>query len=215
MHISNPEQIDMDPKQRIFWLTIPPLLVGILLLAKLNTLDVVTKDNYSELGYYQLSEPRKLKAFSLLDQNGKSVNNQSLVGQTSLIFFGFTYCPDVCPTTLSILNMAIQDLKVKPQVVMISVDPERDNPAALSAYMAGFNPDFTAYTGSIDETKSLAKNLDSDFRKVNLESDNNWTIDHTANIIVINKHGEYQGLIRPPHQIANIATILELIAREG
>ena len=209
----------MDSKHVAFWLTIPIVLVGVLFLARSNTLDIVTQKNYQELGYYQLAQPRPVTSFTLQNHLEEPVDVDSLKGRISAIFFGFTHCPDVCPTTLSILNMATEKLKNPPQVILVSVAPERDTPALLSQYVTGFNKSFIAYTGSVDQVRQFARQLDAKFEKSALLSEQPggtmWSVDHTANIVIVNKQGEYQGMIRPPHNVASIETILELLERDS
>ena len=205
----------MDSKQLSFWIIVPILLIGSLFLARFNTLDIVSKENYQEFGFDERPMPKSLSNFSLLNQEGEKVDANSLIGQQSLIFFGFTFCPDVCPTTLSILNMAIAKLKNPPRVILISVDPERDTVPLLKDYVKSFNPNFEAFTGHIDEINNIANQLEAGFRKVPGDSESDWTVDHTGNIVVINAKGEFQGLIRPPHQVEAIATLLEIMEREA
>ncbi|MFT7685207.1 MAG: protein SCO1/2 [Candidatus Azotimanducaceae bacterium] len=205
----------MDSKQLSFWIIVPVLLIGSLLLARYNTLDIVSKDDYQEFGFDERPFPKRLENFSLLNHDGEKVNSSSLIGRRTLIFFGFTYCPDVCPTTLSILNMALAKLKNPPRVILVSVDPERDSVPLLKKYVKRFNPDFEAYTGEIDEISNFANQLEAGFRKVPGDGEDNWTVDHTSNLVVINAQGEFQGLIRPPLQVESISTLLEIMEREA
>ena len=205
----------MDSKYAIFWLLVPLVLIGLLMLAWSNTPDIVTGDNNQALGFYQFDHPKELAEFSLQDHLGQPVDRTSLVGRVSLIFFGFTFCPDVCPTTLSILNMATENLTEPPQVVLASVDPARDTPAVLAPYVTGFNQSFTGYTGSVDDVTAFAAQLDAAFVKIfNPGNNGNYTVDHSANIMVINKQGDYQGFIRPPFDVSKVKAILELLRRE-
>ncbi|MGI9321964.1 MAG: SCO family protein, partial [Pseudomonadales bacterium] len=112
----------------------------------------LTEEQARALGYYRFDTPRAIPAFSLTDHHGNQVGLDKLQGQSSMLFFGFTTCPDICPTTLSVLAESVKGVAEHPQIIMVSVDPERDTPEKLSAYVPAFNPDFTGYTGSFDET---------------------------------------------------------------
>ena len=204
----------MDLKHFVFWLAVPCVLLLLLVLARTNTHDVVTDDNYAELGYYELPEPKPITDFSMSDHLNRPVNLSSLKGKVSILFFGFTRCPDVCPTTLSIINMAVSGIQNPPQVIMVSVDPEQDTPSALAAYLAAFNDSFIGFTGTEAEVTQLANQLDVGFKQRPL-GDGNLTVDHPANIVVVDKKGQYQGLIRPPHRVENLAPVLELLQKDA
>jgi hypothetical protein len=91
----------------------------------------LSDEQYQELGYYGFPEPRTISAFSLVNHNGEAVSEANFKGDWSLLFFGFTFCPDVCPTTMGVLARTMDRLEQRPQVILVSVDPERDTPEAL------------------------------------------------------------------------------------
>ena len=103
-----------------------------LFIANLLTPKGLSDEQLSAAGYFGFQQPRPISDFSLTNHKGESVSRADIEGQWSLIFFGFTFCPDVCPTTLGVLNRAVGNMKQKPQVIMVSVDPERDTPKQLS-----------------------------------------------------------------------------------
>jgi cytochrome oxidase Cu insertion factor (SCO1/SenC/PrrC family) len=96
--------------------------------------------------------------FKLVDQNGATKTDADFHGRFMLIYFGYSFCPDVCPTTLSVMAQALDSLKDKRVVpVFITIDPERDTPKVLADYMKAFGPDFVGLTGSVDAIKDVEK----------------------------------------------------------
>ena len=138
-----------------------------------------------------------VNALSLIDHNGSSFNSSSFKRQPSLIFFGFTNCPEVCPTTLSQLSQITSDLKdkIKPtNIIFITLDPERDTQKHLKEYIKYFDKNIIGLTGSIKDLKKLAKNFGVFYEKI-LTSKNNYTLNHTATVFMIDKDGKYRGTI--------------------
>ena len=183
------------------------LMLG-LFVASVMSPKLLTKPQFQELGFYQFETPRQINEFELVDHLGNTVSNENLLGQWSLLFFGFTFCPDVCPTTLSVLNEAVSKLENPPQVIMVSVDPERDTPAVLANYVPSFNPAFVGYTGTFDGIVSLAVQLNIAFGKVPGLEVGAYTVDHSANIVVVNPRGHYAGFMRAPHNAQNIGKVV-------
>jgi protein SCO1/2 len=164
-------------------------------------------DEYRILGYYPFEEPRQISDFSLIDHEKNPVDRSVFMGHWSLVFFGFTYCPDICPTTMSVLNAALQDISQPPQVVMVSVDPERDTPDVLSRYVISFNETFQGYGGTRENIKNLATQLNIAFGKVPGPVLGTYSVEHSSSIAVINPLGEYAGFIKAPHHAEKIAAI--------
>ena len=110
-----------------------------------------------------------INALNLIDHNGVSVTSQSFKNQPSLIFFGFTHCPEVCPTTLTTLDTILQDLNnkiIQTNIVFITLDPERDTQIHLKEYINNFSKNIIAITGSIKDIKKLSKNWGIFFEKI-------------------------------------------------
>lgn len=164
-----------------------------------------------EQGTYILPAPREIPPFNLVDQRGAAFDNSRLLGHWSLLFFGYTSCPDVCPVTLSVLSgvekklagAGERDLLDKLDVYLISVDPERDSAAALAKYLGAFSPRFTGVTGSHDAIAALAASLNVAFMKVPA-ANGEYVIDHTGNIVVVNPKGHYHAFIKMPHDADHI-----------
>jgi hypothetical protein len=119
-----------------------------LLVASIMMPRPMTAEEAQELGFYRFDAPRVISDFDMTDQAGNPVNLEDLKGQWSILFFGFTTCPDICPTTLSVLADAVADIENPPQVVMVSVDPDRDTPEKLGQYVPAFNPAFRGFVAA-------------------------------------------------------------------
>jgi protein SCO1/2 len=130
--------------------------------------------------------------FTLTDQNGNRVTEAALQDHPTALYFGYTYCPDVCPTTLADLTQWMGDLGVdadKLKVYFITVDPERDTQDVLASYMQAFDPRFTALTGTRPEIDQVIKEYRIYARKVPGE-DGGYTMDHTASVFLLNAKAE-------------------------
>jgi protein SCO1/2 len=131
--------------------------------------------------------------FSLTDHNGRTVTDQDLRGRPFLVFFGFTHCPDICPTTMFEISEIIRKLGPdgdRVRAVFISVDPERDTPAALKDYVSSFDPRIIALTGDDAAIAGVAKAYRAIYRKVPLK-EGGYTMDHTAIIYLMDKEGRF------------------------
>ena len=138
-----------------------------------------------------------LSKITLVDQNGKAFNQQSLNQKPSLLFFGFTHCPEICPTTLSELSNVVDNLKnkIKPtNIIFVTVDPQRDTQEYLKDYIQYFKGDVIAVTGDIKEIKKLANNWNVFFERINT-SDNDYTFNHTATVFMLDQNGVFRGTI--------------------
>ena len=139
---------------------------------------------------------------TFINEYGDTVSLADLKGRWSLLFFGYTYCPDICPMTLMHMNRLMkrlsEDEREQLNVVLVSVDPERDRPEQLGQYMDYFNPDFTALTGNPDNMKKLAAQLNAFYAHVDRE-DGGYLMDHSANIVLLDSKLNYRGYIEPPH----------------
>ena len=157
--------------------------------------------------YQPLPSAIALKEFALYDQNGADVSKATLQGSWNLLFFGFTYCPDVCPTTLGELNKAARLLgDESPNIVLLSVDPERDTPEQLKQYIEYFNPAFQAWSGQPSELSAIAQQLHIYFEKQTIGD--SYTMDHSAQIVLVNPQGEYVGFFPPPLKPQEMADVM-------
>lgn len=133
--------------------------------------------------------------FTLTDQTGRRVTDQDFRGKYMLVYFGFTFCPDVCPSGLQVMAAALDQLGPKAEQVVpifITVDPERDTPEQLAQYVASFHPRLLGLTGSPEEIQSVAKAYRVYYRKVKDEkSTAEYTVDHTSIIYLMSPEGEF------------------------
>ena len=130
--------------------------------------------------------------FSLVDQDGKPVTEAVLKGKWTAIYFGFTYCPDVCPTSLQALKEGLDKLGAKGksvQTILISVDPERDTPAVMKAYMGAFDPAFVALIPTPEQLAALAKDYKVYYKKVDGKTPTSYSMDHSAASFVYDTEG--------------------------
>ncbi len=156
-----------------------------------------------------LPEPQSIPEVSLLDHHGQPFTPTRLQGHWTFMFFGYTHCPDVCPTTMTVLagmQRQLQELNVTlPQVVFVSVDPERDTVEQLSRFVPYFNPDFIGVTGAEDQISRLTRSLGILHARVNLEqSGSGYLVDHSAAVLLFNPQGRYTALFSAPHVPANL-----------
>ncbi|NQY36730.1 MAG: SCO family protein [Alteromonadaceae bacterium] len=170
--------------------------------------------------YYQ--QPRVLKSFELTDHQGIAFNNKQLNDKWSWVFFGYTSCPDVCPTTLQELNFVYDDLKaIAPtQVLLVSVDPNRDTQEKLASYIGYFNPEFKALRAGHSVLFPFARNMglmyaitdvkntaENDNQSSASYSANRYLVDHSASLVLINPEGLIAAIFKPEQEIGQLPTI--------
>jgi len=133
------------------------------------------------------------EAFSLIDQDGERRSDEDFRGRHMLVFFGFTYCPDICPTTLSILSAALNDIgpladDIVP--IFISVDPARDTPEILKPYLSAFGPEFVGLTGTKEEVDVAVGAYRAFYRIPDSEGDD-YLVDHSTIIYLMDAEGKF------------------------
>jgi protein SCO1/2 len=153
---------------------------------------------------------RPLPVIALLDQSGEAFDLGRMRGHWSLLFFGFTHCPDVCPTTLALLadvRRQLADLPPEaiPEVVLATVDPARDTAEVLAQYVAHFDPSFTGLTGSPDAMAAFARDLGVAVLIGAPAADGSYTVDHSAAVFLIDPDAAFTALFSTPHEAATIA----------
>jgi protein SCO1/2 len=157
----------------------------------------------------RLSPPRELAAFSLVSHRGEPFGPEALTGHWTLMFFGFTHCPGVCPTTLATLvdvrkRVAELDAAEAPQIVLVSVDPERDTPATMAAYVARFDPSVIGVTGPGAAIDKFAESIGVAHQKVPM-SGGDYMVDHSAFILLLDPKGRQAAVFSPPHNAERLA----------
>lgn len=158
-------------------------------------------------GLYLMDPPREIGDFAFTSHRKEVFSPESLTDTWTLLFFGFTNCPDICPTTMAFLDDFVASLEgteaEATAVVMVSVDPARDTADALAAYVPYFNENFTGVTGEFLDLFRFATALNTPFRKVPGQ-DENYQVDHSANVVLINPRGHYHGFFKAPLDLAKM-----------
>ena len=162
-------------------------------------------------------QPRPLPQFKLVDQKGRPFGRERLRGRWNFLFFGFTNCPDVCPTTLATLasvRKQLRDLPAseRPGAVLVSVDPIRDTPEALARYVPYFDPEFIGVTGEPAAIEALTRELGVAVMMGAPAADGGYTVDHTAALFLVNPDGAWVAVFGTPHDAGTIERDFRAIA---
>lgn len=148
--------------------------------------------------------------FALTDHTGRQVTEKDYLGNFTLVFFGYTFCPDVCPTELGDIALALDelgDLSLAVTPVMISIDPERDTPAVLAEYVPLFHERLVGLTGTAEQVKDVADAYRIFFRRVDDPDYSYYLMDHTSFVYLLNPEGKVVSLLRygtPPEEMASM-----------
>ncbi len=159
-----------------------------------------------------LPQPRALEEFTLTDESGRPLTLAGLAGRPALVFFGFTHCPDVCPTTLATLAQARKVARVKDlQVLLVSVDPARDTPETLEKYVHAFAPDFRGATGTQETISSVSRDFGVAVQKVDLPN-GDYTMDHSAAVFLLDARARLVAIFTAPLEAQALAVDLQAVA---
>lgn len=165
-----------------------------------------------------LSPPRDLPQFSLIDHRGSAFTPASLRGHWSVLFFGYTNCPDLCPTTLATLaslRHQWKDSVAWPQVVFVSVDVRRDTPEVLARYVPYFDPTFVGVTASTQAgIEAFARSLGAAVI-IGPEHDGTYSVDHTGGLFVVSPQGRLAAILTPPYSVEGLQGDLARILSAG
>ena len=166
-----------------------------------------------------LPAPNPLPEFNLVDQHGNPADRSVFEGQWDLVFFGFTHCPDICPTTLQVLSTAKTALEERgqsplPRIVLVSVDPERDTPEIMRKYLDYFGDGNLGITGTLEEVTKLTAGLGIYFEKQSADGDD-YVVDHSAAVLVIDPDGGFHALFSGPHVVENYVHDLPIIMSDN
>jgi len=191
------------------------LLLGLLVHRVLSP-TILSNEQLAENGLFVYEVPRNVQDFSLRDHNGEPFTKSNLAGKWSLLFFGYTYCPDICPITLATIRQfegLLREAGVEDplQVVLVSVDPQRDTPEKLGAYVSYFSEDYLGVTGEYIDIFNLARQLNIAFGYQPAEN-GNYLVSHSGEIAIINPNGDFHGFFKIPHDpekmAANFTSVL-------
>nr|WP_299241224.1 SCO family protein [uncultured Halomonas sp.] len=155
-------------------------------------------------------------AFELVDENGNDVNADQFLGKSTLLFFGFTHCPDVCPTTLARLDAATQRMDEAArdgiQVLFVSVDPRRDDAETLREYTGAFGPQFIGLTGDKAALDELTRRYRVTYGYGEEDSEGNYDVSHSSAVFAFDDQGEVRLLIRNSDPMDAVVADLERLA---
>ena len=154
-----------------------------------------------------LTRPMELDNFELIDQNNQTFNSESLKGNWTILFFGYTNCPDVCPTTIyklaEVKNDVNQNLPSKNfNTVLVTLDPDRDTPERLDEYIGYFDESMLGVTGTYENIQSFSSNLSVFYQRIN--KDGGYDFNHTASIFVFNQDGSLFATMSPATSVSEL-----------
>jgi len=159
-----------------------------------------------------LPRPRDLGEFSLIDQNSAQFSAARLKGAPTLVYFGYTHCPDVCPVTLLQLAQVVKTGVVpRLRVIFISVDPARDTPPQLAQYVHAFDPDFIGLTGSAAMLQTVAQRFGVAYQRVDLPG-GDYSMDHSSTIFLMDAQGHNVAVFNAPYDVKSLTQDLRLAA---
>jgi len=168
---------------------------------------------------YVFTEPYPVASFRLLTQDDRPFDNSALKGKWSLLFFGYTHCPDVCPTTLAVFDQiqrALGETGARDvQFVFVTVDPARDTPQHLKKYVASFNPELLGVTGDSAEIARLSQSMGVMYEKVAGGSDQDYFMNHSTAVQVTDPAGRLHGIFGGPHVAQNIVRAFQQMRHAG
>ncbi len=209
-------------KRNFTWTIVSCLAVMLIALSlyvnKMTTKVYLSNEQLKDLGLYLIEPARDLGSFNLIDSNEKEFLPQDFEGKWNVLFFGFTFCPDICPITMSMLSriekgLDNEDLD-KIRIFLVTVDPDRDSPDQLKVYLENFSENFIGLTGGLDQIYNFATRVNAPFSPISNSKDPHYTVDHTGSIILINPEGNYAGFFRAPHNQDDIKkAILDIVSR--
>lgn len=198
-------------KGRTFILTVLGLLLAVIIGLLAGNYLTSSNDKATairEAGIITLPSSRELPALNLTSTRETLVNSQALTGKWSLVFFGYTFCPDICPTTLAELRQLKKllpaEAKEQIQIFMVSVDPNRDTAEQLKLYLEYFDPEFIGLTGELSDIQTLSNALSIPFIPGDT-SQPRYTVDHSGNLAIISPDGRQYGFIRAPLDVPKLA----------
>ena len=184
------------------------LVIGLTVYRVLNSERQLDPTQVLDAGIVILPQGRDVPKLTLTDQDGQPVQVDQLDGKWTLLFFGYTFCPDICPATLAELRQLRgqlpEELRDRLRPVLVSVDPERDTPEQLKQYLGFFGEGFIGLTGPLDDIQTLANGVGIPFIPGD-SSRENYTVDHSGNLVLIGPDGRQQGFIRAPLNVAKLS----------
>ena len=209
-------------KKNFTWTIVSCVVVMLVALSlyvnKMTTKVHLSSEQLRDMGLYLIEPPRNLGSFNLMDSAGKEFLPEGFKGKWNILFFGFTFCPDICPITMSMLSRIEKGLDNEDQdkirIYLVTVDPDRDSPDQLKVYLENFSENFIGLTGGLDQIYNFATRVNAPFSPISNSKDPHYTVDHTGSIILINPEGNYAGFFRAPHNQDDVKkAILDIVSR--
>ena len=210
-------------KRNFTWTIVSCLAVMLIALSlyvnKMTTKVYLSNEQLKDLGLYLIEPARDLGSFNLIDTNEKEFLPQDFEGKWNVLFFGFTFCPDICPITMRMLSRIEKEIDSqeldKIRIFLVTVDPDRDSPDQLKVYLENFSENFIGLTGGLDQIYNFATRVNAPFSPISNSKDPHYTVDHTGSIVLIDPNGNYAGFFRAPHNQDKIKKgLLEIIRRD-
>ena len=187
------------------------LVMGLTVFKTLNRSGQLNPAELLDAGIVLLPQSRPLPELTLIDVEGQPQAVTALTGRWTLMFFGYTFCPDICPTTLAELRqlngLLGEEDRQRVQVVMVSVDPNRDTPQQLKQYLGFFDAGYRGLTGPLGDIQALSGRVGIPFIPGD-ESLPNYTVDHSGNLALLGPDGRQHGFIRTPLKVQKLAEAL-------
>ncbi|WP_312957628.1 SCO family protein [Stutzerimonas nitrititolerans] len=184
------------------------LVIGLTVYRVLNSERQIDPTQMLDAGIVILPQGRDVPKLTLTNQDGEPVQVDKLEGKWTLLFFGYTFCPDICPATLAELRQLRGQLpdEVREQLrpMLVSVDPARDTPEQLKQYLEFFGEGFVGLTGTLDDIQTLANGVGIPFIPGDTSREN-YTVDHSGNLVIIGPDGRQHGFIRAPLKVQKLS----------
>tara|TARA_B100000459_G_scaffold143311_1_gene104786 strand:+ start:4932 stop:5567 length:636 start_codon:yes stop_codon:yes gene_type:complete len=202
----------MTVRKNVLLIVIFIFTVLALFINKLTTPRVLSSNELLINGLFLYEKPKVISDFTFFSANGAEFTKSDLKGKWTLMYFGFTRCPDECPTTMYQMSKLVKVLREKEfpledkQWVLVSIDPERDSPNDIDKYAKGFDQDFIGVVNSRPMLLSLATQLSvNNVMPSGNAMDHSHLDNHVNNIILLNPNGEFAGIFRPPFDISRLS----------
>lgn len=193
------------------------LVLGLTVKAVLDHRSAQFSPQQIDAGIILLPQSRAIPALQMTDQDGQPVSLDQLKGKWSVLFFGYTFCPDICPTTLAQLRQIKAELPkasvARLQVILVSVDPQRDTPAKLKEYLGYFDQDFRGFNAPVPVLRDFAKAVSMPYVEPDTRKPN-YTVSHSGNLALIGPDGTQRGFIRAPFNTQKLVAQLPGVIRE-
>ena len=211
----------MTIKKNILIILVFILTVLVLFVNKLTSPRVLSENELLINGLFLFETPKQISDFTFLSENNVEFNKDDLIGKWTLMYFGFTRCPDECPTSMYQISKLVKVLREKnyplddKQFVLVSIDPERDTPEQINKYAKGFDESFIGVSNVRPMLINLATQLSVNNVMPSSEaSDHSHLDNHVNNIILLNPEGEFAGVFRPPFDLPKLSLTYQSVTQD-